>query len=67
MQTHSTTPSLGPVVTPRLAVQPTEAIAPIVSTVPIGRMAEVALFLGSGDASFVTEIELFANGGRAQF
>jgi hypothetical protein len=33
----------------------------------MGRMAEVALFLGSGDASFVREIEPFANGGRAQF
>jgi NAD(P)-dependent dehydrogenase (short-subunit alcohol dehydrogenase family) len=44
----------------------------IVSTVPMGRMAEpeeiakVALFLGSDDSSFVTGIELFADGGRAQ-
>ena len=38
----------------------------------MGRMAEpeeiarVALFLGSDDTSFVTGIELFADGGRAQ-
>ncbi|SED75595.1 MULTISPECIES: SDR family oxidoreductase [Bradyrhizobium] len=38
----------------------------------MGRMAEpeeiakVALFLGSDDSSFVTRIELFADGGRAQ-
>src|SRR5258708_3978572 len=43
-----------------------------VSTVPMGRMAEpeeiakAALFLGSDDSSFVTGIELFADGGRAQ-
>ena len=49
-----------------------EATAHIVSTVPMGRMAEpeeiakVALFLGSDDSSFVTGIELFADGGRAQ-
>jgi NAD(P)-dependent dehydrogenase (short-subunit alcohol dehydrogenase family) len=55
-----------------LAVQPPEAIARIVSTVPMGRMAEpeeiakVALILGSDDSSFVTGIELFADGGRAQ-
>jgi hypothetical protein len=28
--------------------------------------AMVALFLGSGDSSLVTEIKLFADGGRAQ-
>ena len=52
--------SPGPVVTPQVALQPPEAIARIVSTVPMGRMAEpeeiakVALFLGSDDSSFVT-------------
>jgi NAD(P)-dependent dehydrogenase (short-subunit alcohol dehydrogenase family) len=47
-------------------------IAGIVSTVPMGRMGEpeevakVALFLASDDSSFVTGIELFVDGGRAQ-
>jgi NAD(P)-dependent dehydrogenase (short-subunit alcohol dehydrogenase family) len=42
------------------------------STVPLGRVAEpdeianAALFLASGDSSFVAGIELFADGGQAQ-
>jgi NAD(P)-dependent dehydrogenase (short-subunit alcohol dehydrogenase family) len=47
-------------------------IARIVSTIPMGRMgkseevAKAALYLASDDSSFVTGIELFVDGGRAQ-
>ncbi|HZD47883.1 MAG TPA: SDR family oxidoreductase, partial [Silvibacterium sp.] len=47
-------------------------VAQIVSTIPMGRMGEAdevakaALFLASDDSSFVTGIELFVDGGRAQ-
>ena len=64
--------SPGPIKTPLLGRQSPDAIARIVSTVPMGRMggpdeiARAALFLASDDSSFVTGIELFADGGRGQ-
>jgi NAD(P)-dependent dehydrogenase (short-subunit alcohol dehydrogenase family) len=64
--------SPGPTDTPQVTRQPADAIARIVSTIPMGRMGEPdeiakgALFLASDDSSFVTGIELFVDGGRAQ-
>jgi len=64
--------SPGPIKTPLTDRQSPDAIARSVSTVPMGRMGEpdeiarAALFLASDDSSFVTGIELFADGGRGQ-
>ena len=64
--------SPGSINTPQWRRQPSDVTARIVSTIPMGRMGEpeevasVALFLASDDSSFVTGIELFVDGGRAQ-
>ncbi len=64
--------SPGPIDTPILDSLPKDAIAHIVSTVPMGRIgtadeiAKVAVFLASDDSSYITGIELFADGGVAQ-
>jgi NAD(P)-dependent dehydrogenase (short-subunit alcohol dehydrogenase family) len=64
--------SPGPINTPMVSRQSADVMAQIVSTIPMGRIGEpeevakVALFLASEDSSFVTGIELFVDGGRAQ-
>jgi len=64
--------SPGPIATPLSAAAPRDKIAEMTSTIPMGRMGEpeevakAALFLASDDSSFITGIELFVDGGRAQ-
>jgi NAD(P)-dependent dehydrogenase (short-subunit alcohol dehydrogenase family) len=64
--------SPGPIATPQSVAGPRENMERLVSTIPMGRMGEpgevakAALFLASDDSSFVTGIELFVDGGRAQ-
>jgi NAD(P)-dependent dehydrogenase (short-subunit alcohol dehydrogenase family) len=64
--------SPGPIATPLSAAQTQENMDRITSTVPMNRMgdpdevAKAALFLASDDSSFITGIELFVDGGRAQ-
>jgi NAD(P)-dependent dehydrogenase (short-subunit alcohol dehydrogenase family) len=70
IRTNVLTP--GPVNTPQTARLPREAIDQVVSSVPLGRIAEAdeianaALFLASDESAFVTGIELFADGGAGQ-
>jgi NAD(P)-dependent dehydrogenase (short-subunit alcohol dehydrogenase family) len=64
--------SPGPISTPLTNRQSADVISRIVATVPMGRMGEpdevakAALYLASDDSSFVTGVELFVDGGRAQ-
>jgi NAD(P)-dependent dehydrogenase (short-subunit alcohol dehydrogenase family) len=64
--------SPGPIDTPATAGGSPESFAKLVATIPLGRVgqadevAKAALFLASEDASFISGIELFVDGGRAQ-
>jgi len=64
--------SPGPIDTPATAGGPPESFAKLVASIPLGRVgrpeevAKAALFLASDDASFISGIELFVDGGRAQ-
>jgi len=64
--------SPGPIDTPIMAELPVDFVKQVVSTIPMGRLGEAeevakaALFLASDDSSFITGIELFVDGGRAQ-
>jgi NAD(P)-dependent dehydrogenase (short-subunit alcohol dehydrogenase family) len=64
--------SPGPITTSLLDAQAQEVMKKLVSSIPMGRagepdeVAKAAVFLGSDDSSFVTGVELFVDGGRAQ-
>jgi NAD(P)-dependent dehydrogenase (short-subunit alcohol dehydrogenase family) len=64
--------SPGPIDTPALAEASGAAVMRLISSVPMGRMgkaeevAKAALFLASNDSTFITRVELFVDGGRAQ-
>ena len=64
--------SPGPTDTPIMYGQPEDVVAKMVASIPMGRIgqadeiAKAALFLASDDSSFVSGIELFVDGGRAQ-
>lgn len=64
--------SPGPIDTPIIHEQPADVMKKLVSAIPMGRMGEpeevakAALFLASEDSSYITGVELFVDGGRAQ-
>ncbi len=64
--------SPGPIDTPLVADVPPETVKQLVASIPLGRkgkdeeVAQAALFLAYSKCSFITGIELFVDGGRAQ-